>query len=421
MQAIFPSAFERQKARVSAVAEVPFDAAAGNRLAKRNAIVLAMGQALAGGNGSVVTATGGILGAMLASDKSLATLPVSVMVLGTWSGTLPVGFLVRRYGRRRAYQVGAAVGCLAGLIGYTAVIEGSFALYLAATFCAGLYQASHQSYRFAAADTAGAEFKGKAVSWVLAGGLFAAFLGPQLVILTKDLMPPYLFAASYLGQAATAVCAVVVLTFVRAPPPAAPRAAGAARSLAEIARQPRFIVAAACGVASYALMNLMMTAAPLAMVDCGHSVGNAALGIQWHVLAMYAPSFVTGGLIARFGAIRIVAIGLALLAASALVGFDGITVAHFWGALVLLGVGWNFAFVGATTMLLDCYRAEERSKVQSFNDFLIFGTMAVGSFASGAMLAHFGWYFVNLVMFPVIAAAGAMLAWLALRERPRMA
>src|SRR5689334_10036308 len=261
---ILPSGLQGRGWRVSAVAEAPLDVAAGNRLAKRNALVLAMGQALAGGNGSVVTATGGILGAMFAPDKSLATLPVSMMVVGTWAGTLPVGFLVRRFGRRAAYQIGASVGCLAGLIGYVAVTEASFALYLVATFCAGLYQASHQSYRFAAADTAGADFKAKAVSWVLAGGLLAAFLGPQLVILTKDLMPPYLFAASYLGQAATAVCAVVVLTFVRAPPPAAPRAAGPARSLAEIARQPRFIVAAACGVASYALMNLMMTAAPLA-------------------------------------------------------------------------------------------------------------------------------------------------------------
>jgi MFS family permease len=406
---------------VSAVAELPLDAAAGNRLARRNALVLAAGQALAGGNGTVVTATGGILGAMLAPDKSLATLPVSIMVVGTWAGTLPVGFLVRRFGRRSAYQIGAAVGCLAGLIGYTAVIEGSFALYLAATFCAGLYQASHQSYRFAAADTAGGDFKGKAVSWVLAGGLFAAFLGPQLVILTKDLMRPYLFAASYLGQAATAACAVLVLSLVRAHRHSAPVAAGRARPLSEITRQPRFVVAAICGVASYAVMNLMMTAAPLAMVDCGHSVGNAALGIQWHVLAMYAPSFVTGGLIVRFGATPVVATGLALLAGSALVGFAGETVAHFWLALALLGVGWNFAFVGATTILLDCYRPEERTKVQSFNDFLIFGTMAVGSFVSGAMLAHFGWYFVNLVMLPVVGVAGAMLIWLALRERPRMA
>jgi MFS family permease len=406
---------------MSAVAEAPLDVAAGNRLAKRNAIVLAMGQALAGGNGTVVTATGGILGAMLAPDKSLATLPVSLMVVGTWAGTLPVGFLVRRYGRRIAYQIGAFVGCLAGLIGYTAVVEGSFAIYLAAAFCAGLYQASHQSYRFAAADTAGADFKGRAVSWVLAGGLFAAFLGPQLVILTKDLMPPYLFAASYLGQAATAVCAMVVLGLVRAPGHAAPRAVGRARSLGEIARQPRFIVAVTCGVASYSLMNLMMTSAPLAMVDCGHSVGDATLGIQWHVLAMFAPSFVTGALVGRFGAVPIVAAGLALLALSAAVGFAGITVSHFWTALVLLGVGWNFAFVGATAMVIDCYRPEERNKVQAFNDFLIFGTMALGSFASGAMLAHFGWYVVNLVMLPVVAVAGVMLAWLAVRERMRLA
>src|SRR5215470_14358311 len=245
---------------------------------------------------------------MLAPDQSLATLPVSMMVVGTWAGTLPVGFLVRCFGRRAAYQIGAAVGCLAGLIGYVAVSEASFALYLVATFCAGLYQASHQSYRFAAADTAGADFKAKAVSWVLAGGLFAAFLGPQLVILTKDLMPPYLFAASYLGQAAAAICAMLVLMQVRAPKQMTHRHADGARPLGEIARQPRFVVAATCGVASYALMNLMMTAAPLAMVDCGHSVGNAALGIQWHVLAMYAPSFVTGGLIVRFGAIPIVAI-----------------------------------------------------------------------------------------------------------------
>jgi MFS family permease len=406
---------------LSAVAEVPFDAAAGDRLARRNALVLAAGQALAGGNNAVVSSTGGILGAMLAPDRSLATLPISIMIVGTWFGTLPVGWLVRRFGRRVAYQIGAAVGCLAGFIGYTAIIHASFPLYLVATFCAGLYQASHLSYRFAAADTASTEFKGRAVSWVLAGGLFAAFLGPQLVILTKDLIPPYLFAASYLGQAAAAVCALLVLTQVRAPAHVVQHAVGRARPLAEIARQPRFIVAAACGVASYALMNLMMTAAPLAMVDCGHSVGNAALGIQWHVLAMFAPSFISGALVTRFGAVPIVAVGLALLAASALVGFADTTVAHFWTALVLLGIGWNFAFVGATTMLLECYRPEERTKVQSFNDFLIFGTMAVGSFASGAMLAHFGWYLVNLVMLPVVAAAAAMLAWLALRERPQVA
>ena len=406
---------------MSAVAETPFDAAAGNRLARHNAVVLAIGQALAGGNNTVTFATGGILGAMLAPDKSLATLPISMMVVGTWAGTLPVGVLVRRFGRRTAYQIGAGVGCLAGLIGYLAATRGSFAIFLVATFCAGLYQASHQSYRFAAADTASADFKAKAVSWVMAGGLFAAVIGPQLVILTKDAMPPFLFAASYLGQAAVAACAVLVMMLVRAPPQIAQQIAGRGRSLAEIARRPRFIVAVGCGVTSYALMNLMMTSAPLAMVDCGHSVGDAALGIQWHVLAMYAPSFFTGMLIVRFGVLRIIAVGLGLIAASAAIGFLGITVAHFWTALVLLGVGWNLSFVGATTLVTDCYRPEERTRVQSFNDFLIFGTMAIGSFLSGAMLAHFGWYLVNLVMLPIVAAAGVMLAWLALRERPQPA
>ncbi len=406
---------------MSASAETSLDAAAGNRLAKRNALVLAVGQALSGSNNTVVVATGSILGAMLAPDKSLATLPISIMIVGTWAGTLPVGYLVRRFGRRAAYQVGAAVGCLAGLIGYAAVIEASFAIFLAAAFCAGLYQASHQSYRFAAADTASPDVKAKAVSWVMTGGLFSAFLGPQLVIFTKDLMPPFLFAATYLAQAAVAACAILVLILVRAPRAAAARTGYVGRPLAQIARQPRFIVAVTCGVASFALMNLMMTSAPLAMVDCGHSVGNATLGIQWHTLAMFAPSFVTGTLIARFGVVRVIAAGLTLIGMSALVGFSGLTVAHFWTALVLLGIGWNFGFIGATTMVTDCYRPEERAKVQAFNDFLIFGTMALGSFASGGMLAYFGWYLVNLVMLPVVAAAGAMLAWLALRARPRVA
>ena len=176
-----------------------------------------------------------------------------------------------------------------------------------------------------------------------------------------------------------------------------------------------------CGVASYALMNLMMTSAPLAMFDCGHTVSDAALGIQWHVLAMYAPSFFTGSLILRFGVAKMAASGLVLLALSAVVGLSGITVAHFWTALILLGVGWNFAFVAATTMVTDCHRPEERNKVQAFNDFLIFGSMAIGSFASGSMLAHYGWYLVNVVMLPVVAVSGALLIWLTLRERARIA
>jgi MFS family permease len=385
-------------------------------------VVLAVGQALAGGNNTVIVATASILGSMLAPDKGLATLPISMMVVGIWAGTLPVGFLAKRYGRRTAYVSASICGAIAGLIGYAAVIHGSFPLLLLGTFFGGLYAASHMSYRFGAADTASPEFKPKAIAWVMAGGLFAAILGPQLVIFTKDLMPPYLFAASYLGQSLFAILAgLVILLFFRAPGLAHFGSAKVGRPLREIARQPRFIVAVVIGVASYALMNLMMTSAPLAMVDCGHSVANATLGIQWHVLAMYAPSFFTGGLILRFGVARVTAVGLMILALSAVVGLMGITVGHFWTALVLLGVGWNLSFVGATTMVTECYRPEERNKVQAFNDFLIFGSMAIGSFVSGSMLAHFGWYLVNVVMFPVVAVAGAMLAWQVLRERARPA
>lgn len=407
---------------MSAIAETPFDAAAGDRLAKRNALVLAMGQALAGANNTVIVATGSILGAMLAPDKSLATLPISIMVCGIWAGTLPLGFLAKRFGRRTAYASGAVAGTIAGLIGYAAILQGNFWLYLVATFFGGLYAASHMSYRFGAADTASAQFKPKAVSLVMAGGLFAAILGPQLVIFTKDLMPPHLFAWSYIGQAAFALLAgAIILLFFRAPGLAHYGTAKAGRPIGEIARQPKFVVAVVCGVASYALMNLMMTSAPLAMFDCGHSVADATLGIQWHVLAMYAPSFFTGSLILRFGVARVTGAGLALLALSAVVGLSGITVAHFWIALILLGVGWNFAFVGATTMVTDCHRPEERNKVQAFNDFLIFGSMAIGSFISGSMLAHYGWYLVNVVMFPVVAVAAAMLVWLTMRERARAA
>jgi MFS family permease len=407
---------------MSAIAETPFDALAGDRLAKRNALVLAMGQALAGANNTVIVTTGSIVGAMFAPDKSLATLPISMMVCGMWAGTLPMGFLARRFGRRTAYASATIAGTLAGLIGYAAMLRGSFWLYLVSAFFGGLYASSHMSYRFGAADTASPEFKPKAIAYVMAGGLLAAVLGPQLVIYTKDLMPPYLFAASYLGQAAfAAVAGIVILTFFRAPNGVHFGSRKVGRPIAEIARQPKFVVAVVCGVASYALMNLMMTSAPLAMFDCGHSVGDAALGIQWHVLAMYGPSFFTGSLILRFGVARIAAAGLVLLALSAVAGLAGTTVAHFWTALILLGVGWNFAFVGATTMVTDCYRPEERNKVQAFNDFLIFGSMAIGSFASGSMLAHFGWYLVNVVMFPVVAVAGAMLAWQTLRERARVA
>ncbi len=402
---------------MSAIAE-PIYHSIDDGLARRNAMVLAVAQALAGGNNTVIVSTASIAGAVLAPDKGLATLPITGMVIGMWLGTLPVGALARAYGRRFALQLGSVFGILSGLISYTAVMHDQFFLLVLGTFCGGLYAAAHQSYRFAAADTASEAFRPKVVSWVLAGGVFAAIIGPQLVIFTKDLLSPHIFAASYLGQSACALIAACVLMFVKIPPMNAQQA-DFARPLRDIVRAPRFIVAVACGIASYAVMNLLMTSAPLAMVGCGHSVTDAALGIQWHVLAMYAPSFITGSLIARFGIERITGVGLALLVVTAMVGLAGVTVAHFWTVLILLGFGWNLAFIGATTMVTECHRLAERNKVQAFNDFLIFGSMAISSFSSGQLLEYFGWQAINEVVFPTVFVAAALLIWLTARKRLR--
>jgi predicted MFS family arabinose efflux permease len=389
-----------------------------DRLAARNALVLAAAQALAGGNNTVIVATGGIVGTMLAPDPALATVPISFMAVGMWIGTLPVGILAKAFGRRFALQTGTIFGALSGLIACAAVLSGSFALFLVGTLCAGLYAAAHQSYRFAAADTASAHFRPRAIAWVLAGGVFAGVIGPQLVILTKDAWPAYLFAGTYLAQSACAVIAGAVLMLLRLPKPAAVRAFAEGRPLAEVIRQPRFIVAVACGLASYAIMNLMMTAAPLAMVMCNHSVGDAALGLQWHVIGMYAPSFFTGTLIMRFGVRTVMATGLLLIAGAASIGLLGLALWNFWLALALLGVGWNLSFIGATTLITECHGPRERNKVQAFNDFLVFGSMAFGSFLSGLLLTRYGWGAVNKVVFPVLITAGLLLAWGSLVRRP---
>ena len=403
---------------MSAAAETSaLDAAAGDRLARRNAMILAVAQALAGGNNVVLIATGAIVGAMLAPDRSLATVPVSIYVVGMWMGALPRGWIARHYGRRASFFVGTGFGVLAGLFNCAAVVTASFTLLCIGALCTGFYAAVHQSYRFAAADTASDKFRPKAISWVMVGGIFAGLFGSQLVIATKDLWQPYLFAGSFIAQSVVALVSAAVLALVKIPMPPAHITANPGRPISEIARQPRFIAAVACGVGSYSMMNMVMTSAPLAMVDCNHSVSEAALGIQWHILGMFVPSLFTGSLILRFGVERIVGLGLGLIMVSAIISISGISLWHFWIGLALLGVGWNFAFVGATTMVTQCHRPEERNKVQSFNDFLVFGSMAIGSFSSGALLVNFGWAMVNNLVFPVILAAAVLLIWQALRPR----
>jgi MFS family permease len=384
------------------------DDVSGDARARSNVVRLAAAQALTGANAAVIFATGSIVGATLAPDISFATVPLSIYVVGLAAGTLPTGAISRRYGRRVAFIIGTGCGVLTGLLGAFAILHGSFPLFCCATFLGGLYGAVSQSYRFAAADGASAQYRPKAVSWVMAGGVFAGVLGPQLVQWTMDIWPPYLFAFSFLVQAAVALVAMAVLAGVDAPKPA-PSDLHGGRPLVEIVRQPRFIAAALCGIIAYPMMNLVMTSAPLAMKICGLSVSDSNFSIQWHIVAMYGPSFFTGSLIARFGAPRIVALGLLLEAGAAAVGLSGITATHFWAALFILGIGWNFSFVGASALVLETHRPQERNKVQAFNDFLVFGMMAVGSFSSGHVLANYGWSAVNLVVFPPVLLGLAVL------------
>ncbi|MFT4275545.1 MAG: MFS transporter [Rhodopseudomonas sp.] len=391
--------------------------------ARSNVVRLVAAQALTGANAAVIFATGSIIGAQLAPEMSLATVPLSMYVLGLAAGTLPTGWIARVYGRRVAFMIGTGCGTLTGVLGAIAILYGSFLLFCAATFIGGLYAAVSQSYRFAAADGASAAYRPKAMSWVMAGGVFAGVLGPQLVQWTMDVWQPYLFAFSYVVQAAIALIAMAVLWGVDAPRPKPAERAGG-RPLLEIVRQPRFIAAALCGAIAYPMMNLVMTSAPLAMQMCGLSVGDSNFGLQWHIVAMYAPSFVTGSLIAKFGAPRVVAAGLILEALGASIGLLGVTAPHFWATLFVIGVGWNLAFVGASALVLETHQPSEKNKVQAFNDFIIFGLMALGSFASGQLLANYGWTTVNLAVFPPVLLGLIVLAvtgWSKVRKRVAVA
>jgi predicted MFS family arabinose efflux permease len=386
--------------------EAPYD----DVVARKNVLLLSGAQALAGANSAVIMTTGAIVGSILAPRLDLATLPVSFYVVGTALGTLPAGMIARKWGRNAAFTAGTACGVIVGLLAALAIYLGSFALFCLATFIGGFYQAVGQTFRFAAADQASPDFRPKAVSWVMAGGVFAAILGPQLVNITMELWAPYLFMASFFVQALVSLVCMALLSQVRIPHVHID-VAHRGRPLVEIIRQPRFIIAVFGATTAYALMNMLMTSAPLAMKLCGLSLSDATWGIQWHIVAMFLPSFWTGDLIRKFGAARIVATGLMLIALAGLVGLSGVTNWHFWIGLVLLGLGWNFGFVGGSAMVLETHRPEERSRVQSFNDFLIFGTMAIASFSSGQILANWGWDYLNWIVFPPVALTLILIAF----------
>jgi len=390
--------------------------------ARRNALLLATAMGLAGANASVVIATGGLVGRLLGPSPEWATAPITAFVLGSAISTLPAAWLMRRMGRRDAYRIGAGFGVLAGLLSAYAVREALFPLFLFSLGLCGVYQAFVMSYRFGAADGASASFRPKAISWVLVGGLASAIVGPQLVIHTKDLVPPFTFMPSYIGQAVVAALAVVALGFTRfASLPETPVAGEEARPVREILRSGRLRVAILCGATAQALMNLIMTATPLAMIGCAHGEGDAALAIQWHIVAMYLPGFFTGPLIARFGVYPVMMLGMLMLAGCGAVSMTGVSIAHFNTAMILLGLGWNLAFVGATTLVSEGLRPAERTRIQGINDFIVFSCTALASLAAGRVLAQFGWATLNMAIFPFVAIAMGLVLWLAFNDERREA
>lgn len=381
---------------------------------QRNLWLLFGAQSLGGASPPIIISLGGLVGMQLASDQDLATLPVSLFNLGLALSTIPAAMLMRYLGRRPAYVLGALMAICAGLLAAWGIAQKNFMLFCLGTALSGFYAACVQNYRFAASDSVAPQLRPRAISRIMIGGLVAAVIGPQVVIWTKDAWDGIPFAGSFVSQAGLALLALPLLLSLRLPSLQFAADSGTARPLLAIARQQRFVVAVIAGIVSYGLMAFIMTAAPMAMVASGFSSGQATLGIQWHVLAMFGPSFITGNLISRFGKISITAAGLIIIGLSGVLAMLGTGLFHFWGSLILLGIGWNFGFIGATALVTDTYNQAERSKAQAMNDFLIFGTVAAGSFSSGYLLNNIGWFKINLFMLPVIAAVLLLLLWLQL-------
>ena len=391
--------------------------------ARRNVLVLVAAQAILGSQMSMIFIVGGLAGQMLADNPCWATLPISMSVLGSMLTANPMAAFMQRFGRTAGFALGTLGGAAGGAISAWGLWLNSFPLFSLGAFLTGVYMCTQGFYRFAAADTASDSFRPKAISWVMAGGLLSAILGPQLVKLSAEawVVP---FFGTYLAVVGLNVAGVFLFPLLRIPRPPAPHPqAPRGRSRMELLRTPRIAVAIICGTVAYSLMNLVMTSSPLAVVGCGFTTGNAADIVTGHVLAMYIPSFFTGHLIARFGAEKVVAAGLVILTAAGAVALSGVALANFFIALALLGMGWNFGFIGATAMLTAAERPEERGRLQGMNDFAVFGGVTIASLASGGLLncsggtAETGWQMVNMAMVPFLVLAGGALIWLTLRPR----
>ena len=383
----------------------------------RKLLLLTLCQGLFLTNNVTFIAINGLVGLQLAPYGWMATLPVMGYVVGGALSTPLVARTQSRYGRQVSFQIGLLVALASALLAAFAVWTRQFWLLVGATMIAGYYSANGQLYRFAAAEVVAPAWREKAVSFVMAGGLLGAIVGPNLAAWTRALLPTP-FVGAYLALAAVALLAMVVMARVDFPPaPVKKTGAEAGRPLGEIVRQPVFIVAALGAALGYGVMNLLMAATPLAMQVCGHDFDAAAQVLQWHVIGMFAPGFFTGHLIKRFGTLPVMGVGVALNAACVAIALAGIELQHFLGALFLLGVGWNFLFVGSTTLALKAYRPEEKDRAQAAINFCVFATMAFTSFASGALVTTQGWTWLNIGSLPVLGVVTAALAWLGLRSR----
>jgi len=387
---------------------------------QKNVAVLAACQALLLTNNSILIAVNGLAGYALAADKSLATLPVTGWVVGAALTTYFASLLMKRIGRRRGFTVGALIGIVGAGICAVALSIGSFWLLCFGTTVFGAYNAFGQYYRFAAADAATPDFRARAISYVLAGGLVGGIVGPATSRFTVEWLPTT-YLAAYLSLIGFILLVLVALRFLEIPEPTAAESVERGRPLAQIVVEPAFIVAVLAAAFGFGVMNLLMTATPLAMGVCGHPYSAAATVISAHVVGMFAPSFVTGDLIRRFGVLNVMLWGVVLNLGCIGIALAGVEVAHFWWALVLVGVGWNFLFTGATTLLTETYHPAEKAKVQGLNDLLIFITMAISSFASGMILERNGWQTLNYAAIPFIASVGVAVIWLTVKRKSAVA
>lgn len=394
-----------------------------DRRAKRNVAVLVGAQAILGSQMPMMFVVAGLAGQMLASNVCFATLPISMIVLGSMLSATPVSAIMQRYGRRAGFFLGTFGGATGAVVSAYGLHTASFTLFLVGSFISGIYMSAQGFYRFAATDTASDDFRPKAISYVMAGGLISAVIGPQLATATSTaFVVPFL--GTYFAVVSVNVIGSLLFLFLDIPKPEpispnAPRG----RTRWELLTTPRIAVAVICAMVSYALMNLVMTSTPLAVVGCGYTEKTAGYVVTGHVLAMFAPSFFTGHLINRFGVEKIMGLGIAILAAAGIVGLQGVDLENFFVALILLGLGWNFGFIGATTMLTGAHEPHERGRMQGLNDLLVFGGVTVASLASGGLMncsggsAVEGWTAVNMAMVPFLALAGGSLIWLVMRGK----